>query len=98
MRVVSAPTDLAFQCVNNVKAKVKRFGGEEVHGWAILVAENVVVGNWHAVWRYKDQLLDVTPSEYSETLFIELEGVVKMETVIEHGQECAGLATILFLE
>lgn len=59
------PRANATECFLNVDAKVKREGGETVHGWAIWEWPGVMVeAEFHAVWRCPTgELVDITPTQ-----------------------------------
>ncbi len=55
------------ECFNNVKEKVMRDGGSIQYGWNIWEWKNVFVeAEFHSVWHYNNDLIDITPKMNNE--------------------------------
>lgn len=63
-------------CFQIIREKVKRDGGKCVYGWQVWKTTDIIEAEAHAVWENQaGELIDLTPKEFSEILFIEDENM-----------------------
>lgn len=71
VEVISEEKYLANNCFYNVQDKIKRCSGEIVYGWQIWEHKFFIEAEFHAVWKNRNTLIDITSKEESEILFFE---------------------------
>lgn len=84
--VTPAKEALPGYCFYNVASHVKKHSGKIQYGWAIWQCANLFIeGEFHAVWvSPKSEIVDITPSKWSRTLFVPDNGRVWEERRVEN--------------
>ena len=72
IKVLPEPQSTLNQCVQNVRNKIEKHGGDIQHGWLIWEAPNVLIeGEFHAAWRSPaGALICVSPREDGEDVLV----------------------------
>uniref|UniRef100_UPI004049E18C SEC-C metal-binding domain-containing protein n=1 Tax=Fulvivirga sp. TaxID=1931237 RepID=UPI004049E18C len=72
-------------CFPNVEQKIKLHGGSSILGWRIWIHSFMVEAELHCIWGSPDgELIDISPSESKEIIFIQDQNIVYNGTQVDN--------------